>query len=283
MRPVCTIIKPAVIRGYPLAEPEKILKEERRNTHAQVRELKTVKPYFGKQVIERERRNSGERSLKMWQVGRMDEEGDYDGPARVPMSRGAGHRYNKKIRKKDFSDVLSPVVRYLRGQIGQPWDKVYSELVGALGAGNWPMQHILYQHILTRRAGVLEGPLSLYGNEGRFHVDQAGRVRLEQRESWKREARKAKEPLRKVEIGEGRYFVAINGIWYIGRWVEGECAMRMSSPAIDTPYQLRAAVWEPVWPDYATGYGLDAKRFRFVKEKQANWKELRDLRARLLS
>ena len=235
-----------------------------------------MKPYFGKQVIERERHNSRERSLKMRQVGRIDEEGDYDGPSRVPMSMGAGHRYNKKIREKDFTDVLSPVARYLRGQIGQPWDKVYSELMKALGAGNWPMQHILYQHVLTRRGGFGDGPLRLYDRcGGRFYID-CGKVAFERHVSWHRPK---PDSWAKVEIGEGRWFVEIKGIWYIGTFVEGECAMALRT--VQHAARLRPAieVYEPVWPDYKTGWGKDAKSFHFVKEKQANRKELKLLKS----
>lgn len=186
----------------------------------------------------------------------MDEEGDYDGPGRVPMSRGAGNRFNHKVKGKDFSDVLSPVTRYLRGQIGQPWDKVYSELVGALGAGNWPMQHILYQHILTRRANFLgsqpEGPLNMYDNGGRFHVDDRGLVAFEKSRNWRLE--RAKEPVRKIEIAD-RWFVEVDGIWYIGHWVDD------------------VELLSPEWPN--------EKRRRFVKEKQANRKELKSLRNEL--
>lgn len=47
-----------------------------------------MKPYFGKQVIEAPRRGSSARSIKLRHIGRIDQDGDYDGPIRIPMSMG---------------------------------------------------------------------------------------------------------------------------------------------------------------------------------------------------
>ena len=213
-----------------------------------------MKPYFGKQVIERPRAGSAERSLKMRQVGRIDEDGEYDGPARVSMAMGAGHRYNKKVREKSFTDVLGPVYRYFHGKVGHRWDDVYSELMKAFGNGSHPMQHILYSHILSRGYRDVDGPLDLYAHGGWFHVKD-GLVAFAKHPRWKA----AEEPVRKVLISNGRYFVEVEGLWYIGMFIEDNLA-------------------EPEWPNYREGWGSSGKVYRFVKEKQANRKELKSLK-----
>src|SRR5215472_15371027 len=97
-----------------------------------------MKPYFGKQVIERPRRGSRTAlSAKARHYGRIADDGDgpeYEGFTRLPVS-GKQEGYHKKLGDKDFSDVLGPLHNFLRSSRGRLWDDVYSEIVAELGHG----------------------------------------------------------------------------------------------------------------------------------------------------
>lgn len=93
-------------------------------------------------------------------------------------------------------------------------------------------------------------PMDYSVRGGSLYVDDDGIIRYKADYSWKKErrARLAAEPVTVVSIDGERFFVEIEGIWYIGKYV------------ID-----------PVLGK------------QFVKEKQANKKELKNLRVRLCS
>lgn len=212
-----------------------------------------MKPYFGKQVIEKPRSGSGNPSLKMRHVGRMDEDGEYDGPIRIPMSIYSFNKFSHKLGEKRFTDVLGPVTGYLLKNIGKRWDGVFSELSKALGQGSYPIRHVLYDHILSRRYRswrMPNSPMDYNVRGGTLYVDDDGIICYKADYSWRKErkARLAAEPVTFLSIDGERFFVAVKGIWYIGKYV------------ID--------------PEIGK---------QFVKEKQANKKELRDLKVRLLS
>src|ERR1700743_3245447 len=45
-----------------------------------------------------------------------------------------------------LNENLSPLQRYLRSQIGRPWNKVYGEIAAALDRRNAVQQHV-YEHL----------------------------------------------------------------------------------------------------------------------------------------
>jgi hypothetical protein len=47
---------------------------------------------------------------------------------------------------KEFSDLLGPLRRYLRKQVGRPWDKLWSEITQTLDSRSLTGQHI-FDHI----------------------------------------------------------------------------------------------------------------------------------------
>ena len=113
---------------------------------------------FGRLVIERERRGSSAKNLKMRKTGRFRlespdwEEWDYDGPLRV-RTQGLGgikRAYDPRLAEKSFSDVLTPVRGYLRKAVGRRWNDVFSELTAALGRGTYPIRHVLTVHTSAR-------------------------------------------------------------------------------------------------------------------------------------
>ena len=98
---------------------------------------------MAKVVTERPRRGHGNPSKK-W--GRQLRKNEYDaedhGPTRAPIARHHQYGWNAK----EFSDVLGPLRRYLRKQVGRPWDKVWSEITGILDNRSLTGQHI-FEHI----------------------------------------------------------------------------------------------------------------------------------------
>jgi hypothetical protein len=77
----------------------------------------------------------------------LDEE-DVDvvvGSKRHPISPNRPE--NDAYEDKSFSDLLGPLKRYLRKQVGRPWDDVYSELSQHLDKRSLSGQHI-WDHVL---------------------------------------------------------------------------------------------------------------------------------------
>lgn len=83
-----------------------------------------------------------------------DEDGECidwdDSPRRGKMSMGRG--------SKELSDRLTPFERWLRKQVGRPWDKVYSE-IAEVSRGADIRSHHLRQHVddLVVRMARFEG------------------------------------------------------------------------------------------------------------------------------
>lgn len=98
---------------------------------------------MAKVVTERPRRGHGNPSKK-W--GRRLRKNEYDaedhGPRRAPITRRHQYGWNAK----EFSDLLGPLRRYLRKQVGRPWDKVWSEITRHLDSRSLSGQHI-FDHI----------------------------------------------------------------------------------------------------------------------------------------
>ena len=104
---------------------------------------------MGRVVIERPRYGSSEKSPKIRHFpGRIDEDGDYDGPIRLPSSPDKIERLVPKIEGKSFTDRLGPLRRYLRKNVGRPWNKVHGEAKAVMRAGGWGVQHVFYTHFL---------------------------------------------------------------------------------------------------------------------------------------
>jgi hypothetical protein len=72
-----------------------------------------------------------------------DPDREYDEPNRLPIARGRRYGYDCK----EFSDLLNSLKRYLRSCIGQPWNKVHSELSRKLDRRSLSGSHI-WDHLL---------------------------------------------------------------------------------------------------------------------------------------
>ena len=98
---------------------------------------------MAKVVTERPRRGHGNPSKK-WgrRLGKNEHDAEDHGPTRAPIARRHQYGWNAK----EFSDLLGPLRRYLRKQVGRPWNKVWSEIVRTLDSRSLSGQHI-FDHI----------------------------------------------------------------------------------------------------------------------------------------
>jgi hypothetical protein len=77
---------------------------------------------------------------------------------------------------KEFNEHLGPLRRYLRKQVGRPWNKVYSEICEHLRAGNVVHDHVrlhVFDYVSDPRHPVRGGGFKM------FYVDpRTGLLRL---------------------------------------------------------------------------------------------------------
>lgn len=90
--------------------------------------------------------------------------------ANIPLDalpRNEGMRKKWAVNQKEFSDLIGPLMRYLRKSAGQPWDTVYSDIVNNLPKG------IHRRHILIHVESAVKTNIFMSGNvpcrSGRFH------------------------------------------------------------------------------------------------------------------
>lgn len=131
-----------------------------------------------------------------------------------PMSMGRG--------TKQFTDVLGPLVGYLRKQVGRPWDDVYSEICQNFNKNSTTQLHIIdhifqYVEIHVRMidgepydsAGVYR--INRYRGGEQFYVHPETGL-LCQCKQIKFNTKKTKK--KKLTEVDGRSFKKIDGIWY---------------------------------------------------------------------
>jgi hypothetical protein len=176
-----------------------------------------------KVVVERPRSGSRSKSRK-WGM-RLNYAPDCeceDSPMRV--SSGRVRQYGWKHRR--FTDVLNPLERFLRSNVGRPWDKVYSELRQGLD-----VRKVTGQHIFDHLQGMVEVDTFL-GGEGHvfsckwgwlgkvqgFYVHpRTGLLLWAERDSSAERKRKSllRKRLHGFWIDGTRAYRLIEGIWYV--------------------------------------------------------------------
>lgn len=151
-----------------------------------------------KVVTTRGRRNGGRRSGLVQAMRRdsrsllsrlvQDEVDPYpdllDDP--VPSKLGMKGRYERSQHlDKEFTDVLGPLRRYLRGQVGRPWDKVYADVCEGCRASSELHQWHLLNHLrwevadpVTKERGIFYDAVGHQVGPGRGFVVVDGVLRL---------------------------------------------------------------------------------------------------------
>lgn len=260
-----------------------------------------MRPDMEKVVTERPRRSgwggsrnyhdSGQRSA----YKRMDDE---DFPTKHPM-------YNKAIThgdSKEFSDLIQPLYRFFRSNVGKNWDKVWSSICEHLPAKTLSAYHIRKQHLermievtpllvdgkyysndwdyQSRRERILR---PFYKNE--FYVDKQGCIRegkVERRAYWK--LKKKDEPVTTF-TRNGNTYHKTNGFWFLSksRVIERR-QWKSYTPRIEQrSWGTLVRPAEGMTPGYMPAEGEPEGEYITVKEtvwlpsKQLNTKELRAL------
>ena len=101
-----------------------------------------MRPDMKKIVVERPRGGSRVRNQKFGARLRYIEDHDYEDQPK----KARGFESYHDGWGKEFTDVLNPLVRFLRSNVGRPWDKVYSELSANLDKRKTTGRHIC-QHV----------------------------------------------------------------------------------------------------------------------------------------
>ena len=244
-----------------------------------------MKPFFGREVIERPRSGSSNRSAKARKFGRIvpDEETgfEYYGETKIPSFMGGrAEHYHKKRGDKSFSDVLGPLTGYLRKSCGLPWNEVYSELTAELGRFSWPLRHILTQHVnvAVKTYRGVDGKVwhcdrnsvhalgSDYHWRDEFYVEpETGLLRRAKLRKWRYTNHIQRKETHRVALDAGLWGVLIDGLWYIGRYSEVQA---------EDPIQ-------PEWPNFQAGF-RPKSTWVFTKQKQANRKEIKAIERKLI-
>lgn len=243
---------------------------------------------MSKVVIERPRFGHSDPSKKTKLRIKRHKIGDEyeDSPSRLPASKGRG--------TKNFTDVLGPLKKFLQSNVGQPWDKVYSELCEHLDRRKTTGRHV-FQHLedyietncFIGEDGEVYACTEMRGierlNEQRekrfqwraqFYVHPKSRVLCKRKDQQSAaEVERAKQLQRKkierIGISFNQSYVRINGIWYIGDYLADE-----SKPPYDLtnppPYDWQRKELE----EFGTRY-WDGKRWmQLVGKRKCSQQEL---------
>lgn len=217
-----------------------------------------------KLLTERERYGSSSPNRKAGKRLRSVDEGD-DEPTRLSRKALYGGR------TKSFTDVLSPLRRYLRANVGRPWNKVYSEIREHLDERSITGRH-LFEHL--RWEVTLDG---VEGDDGKvYHATRwpwgDDRVRglyvhprtgllcwtpplsARERREWAAPAEATRVP-----VTETSSYVRIAGIWYYAEY------------EVVPPPRGRVPVGPPEWVWYQDG----PRWMHLLRKRQCGAKELR--------
>lgn len=152
---------------------------------------------------------------------------DFDGPASLGMRAGYGYR--------GLNENLAPLRRYLRAQVGRPWNKVFSEICAGIDGRNTVQQHIR-QHIddfIATKIEVRDGKLidlaqrySFRPDDGTLHQElfvdpRSGLIRINKSyRAWHRERvedvkrAEAEIAARRRTIDKDTQLHLLEGIWF---------------------------------------------------------------------
>lgn len=184
---------------------------------------------MSKVVIERPRWGHGLPSRKTrLRIRRYDPDKEYDDlPSRVSGSRS---KYIRSREIKYFSDLIGPLRRFLRKNVGRPWNLVYSEMKEILDdrtvTGRHVFEHVEWEvetHALIGDDGELYK--LEYGRRYQpiyeFYVDpRTGLLCWSDNESSERRLRKLRKlerdapEVNRVLLSINTCYAKLNGIWY---------------------------------------------------------------------
>jgi len=174
----------------------------------------------------------------------LDAEHEYeDQPKRLPISWGS----QGKIGQKSFSDFLNPLLRYLRKNVGRPWDNVLSDMKSHLD-----LRSVTGRHVFEHIEGEVEKNCFI-GKDGKVYTSyshtgvipvyglyvhpRTGLLRWKEGNYWKErlKAEKKRKQITRIRIDETHSYIKLNGIWYIGEFVRWEQKIFNGKP-VEPPF-----------------------------------------------
>lgn len=191
-----------------------------------------MKPYFEKELTERPRRGGkytyrAVRGSDRVRIRAKGKDEDYEDHGETKMRKVYGWD------RKEFDDHLSPVRRWLRRQVGRPWDKVWSEICELnLNSvlGKHLRDHVYqaeglggmvkpYSEVLLRREGskryYYHRPGDEYGYAGLW-IDQHGILRYHQRTPNldRHNRQKERQEPEYIQLSDHSWLAKRNGLWF---------------------------------------------------------------------
>jgi hypothetical protein len=177
------------------------------------------------------------------------------------------HSYRpRRQRDKHFDDLISPLRRWLRHQVGRPWDTVWSELCRGIDTRSVVGRHLL-DHVrgevsldcyydVSRRRFVAKHVRRGHDLVDGLYVDpRHGLLCWRQPAPRRRTRRRMDLPADTRQITDTRFQLKRSGIWF-----EAEVALLLTTPGSRVEPDIR-------W--YTSDYTI-------VRKRQLNSRELRD-------
>ena len=161
-----------------------------------------MRPDFKQVLIDRPR-SGGSKTYRNIRRGKTVKDPDH-----LPENQGMRRPYDRGYRRKEFSDHISPLKRWLRKQVGRPWNKVWSEICQVVDS-----RDVIGKHLLSHVESEVEFPNEPSKNYHTWvqplHVDKKGFLRLRKAKKYVQEPKMPE----KVEI-RGVIYRKIGGGWY---------------------------------------------------------------------
>lgn len=257
-----------------------------------------MRPDMERVVTERPRHNHKLRYKDTTQRARLKSLDHDDVPRREKMNP-AGNKWGSGVETKSFSDLISPLYKFFRSNVGKNWDKIWSSICEHLPAKTLSAYHIRKQHLekmievtpllidgkyysnnwnyQSRRDRVLR---PFFKNE--FYVDKQGCIRegkITQRGFRARD--KKEEPITSFTV-YGNTYHKTNGCWFLSKSRVVETRQWKSYAPVVTRHTWGTTVHpaEGMSRGYQPAKGEPDGEFITVKEtvwlpsKQLNTKEL---------
>jgi hypothetical protein len=137
-----------------------------------------------------------------------------DGPAMEQWRPREGMHCAWRARSKELNENLSPLWRFLRSRVGQPWDAVYSEVCQQINKNSAVQLHVwqhLMQNVVTDPHKVLGDVDPRRGSD--FYVEPATGL-LREKISAPRRSDPAPSAVNRIEIDATHEYRRLDGIWY---------------------------------------------------------------------
>jgi len=162
-----------------------------------------MRPDMAKVIVERPRRGGGHA-----RKGRARD------PEDLPQAQGIRRPHREAGDFKTLNENLAPLRRFLEGQVGRPWNKVFAEIALHLRAGSAVQQHVR-DHIADFVALHPE-PAQRYRRPRLLYVDPRDGLlkRTDQRPEEKARRRREAAPPIRIAIDAMRELRQIDGLWY---------------------------------------------------------------------